>query len=108
MIESYCCELRAAYGRFWQTALPILPICESALAKANAITIEFFVPEERQKGFAIQPWWWVIECTFDYIGGCRRLARDHEATTSFALAFFIFIAAMILIGRLNESYETGS
>ncbi|MFC0373143.1 IS5/IS1182 family transposase, partial [Methylobacterium isbiliense] len=34
------------------------------------------------------------------IARCRRLARDHEATASSALAFFVLAAAMILVRRL--------
>jgi transposase len=39
----------------------------------------------------------VIERTFAWIGRCRRLARDHEATSSSAIAFFVLAAATVLL-----------
>ena len=47
---------------------------------------------------------WVIERTFGWIARCRRLARDHEATPSSALAFFVLAAAMILVRRLARAF----
>jgi transposase len=70
---------------------------------ATTITIEIVVPEEGQKGFTVQPRRWVIERTFGWISRCRRLARDHEATPSSALAFFVLAAAMILVRRLARA-----
>lgn len=53
-----------------------------------------------QKGFAVHPRRWVVERTFAWLGRCRRLARDHEATPSSALAFLMLAAAMILVRRI--------
>lgn len=54
----------------------------------------------RQTRFAVQSRCWVIERTLGWIGPCRRLAHDHEATVSSALAAFVLAAAMILVRRL--------
>jgi transposase len=70
------------------------------VGSATTITVEIVQPEEGQKGFAVQPRRWVIERTFGWIARCRRLLRDHEATPSAALAFFVLAAAMILVRRL--------
>ena len=70
---------------------------------ATAITVEIVEPAAGQKGFAVQPRRWVIERTFGWISRCRRLARDHEATPSSALAFFVLAAAMILVRRLARA-----
>ena len=70
---------------------------------ATAIIVEVVEPEAGQKGFAVQPRRWVIERTFGWISRCRRLARDHEATPSSALAFFVLAAAMILVRRLARA-----
>jgi transposase len=70
---------------------------------ATAITVEIVEPEAGQKGFAVQPRRWVIERTFSWISRCRRLARDHEATPSSALAFFVLAAAMVLVRRLARA-----
>ncbi|MCJ2058893.1 IS5/IS1182 family transposase, partial [Methylobacterium sp. J-048] len=40
---------------------------------------------------------------FSWISRCRRLARDHEATPSSALAFLVLAAAMILVRRLARA-----
>lgn len=71
---------------------------------ATAIVVEIVVPAEGQKGFAVQPRRWVIERTFGWIARCRRLARDHEATASSALAFFVLAVAMILVRRLAKPF----
>ena len=70
---------------------------------ATAVTVEIVKPKEGQKGFAVQPRRWVIERTFGWLARCRRLNRDHEATPSSALAFFVLAAAMILVRRLAHS-----
>jgi transposase len=67
------------------------------VGRMSAITIEIVVPEEGQKGFAVQPRRRVIEGTIGWISRCRRLARDHEATPSSALTFSILAAAVILV-----------
>ena len=69
----------------------------------TSITVEIVELQEGQKGFAVQPRRWVIECTFGWIARCRRLARDHKATPSSALAYFILTAAMLLVRRLARS-----
>jgi len=71
---------------------------------ASLIVVEIVVPDEGQTGFAVQPRRWVIERTFGWIARCRRLARDHEATPSSALAFFVLAAAMILVRRLARAF----
>ena len=68
------------------------------VGSATAIAVEVVAPAEGQKGFAVQPRRWVIERTFGWIARCRRLARDHEATPSSALA-----SAMILVKRLAQA-----
>ena len=74
------------------------------VATASPVTIALVGAAENQKGFAVHPRRWVIERTFAWIGRCRRLARDHEATTSSALAFFVLAAAMILVRRLARPF----
>ena len=70
---------------------------------ATQVTVEVVGAAEGQKGFAVHPRRWVVERTFSWIGRCRRLARDHEATASSALAFFVLAAAMVLVRRLARA-----
>ncbi len=71
-------------------------------ATSVAVTIVGAGPD--QKGFAVHPRRWVIERTFGWIGRCRRLVRDHEATPSSALAFLLLAAAMVLVRRLARAF----
>ena len=57
------------------------------VAKASPITVEVISATFGQRGFAVQPRGWVVERTLAWIGRCRRLARDHEATISSGVAF---------------------
>jgi len=73
------------------------------VATATSVAVTIVGAPQGQKGFAVQPRRWVIERTFGWIGRCRRLARDHEATPSPALAFFVLAAAMVLVRRLARA-----
>ena len=70
------------------------------VAAASPITVELVGAAPNQRGFAVQPRRWVVERTFAWIGRCRRLACDHEATVSSGVAFTTLAAAMILVRRL--------
>lgn len=70
------------------------------VATASPITVELVGAAPDQRGFAVQPRRWVIERTFAWIGRCRRLARDHEATVSSSTAFTTLAGAMILLRRI--------
>ena len=73
------------------------------VAGATTIAVEIVGAKPGQKGFAVQPRRWVIERTFAWISRCRRLARDHEATTSSAIAFFVLAAATVLLRRIARA-----
>lgn len=73
------------------------------VASATTVTVEIVEPATGQKGFAVQPRRWVIERTFGWISRYRRLARDHEATPTSALTFFVLAAAMILVRHLAKA-----
>ena len=70
------------------------------VAVASPITVELVGAPPGQRGFAVQPRRWVVERTFAWIGRCRRLARDHEATVSSGVAFTTLAAAMVLVRRI--------
>ncbi|MBD0274882.1 MAG: transposase, partial [Acetobacteraceae bacterium] len=72
------------------------------VAEATPVRVELVGPKQGQRGFAVQPRRWVIERTFAWTGRCRRLARDHEATPSSAIAFFVLAAATVLLRRLAK------
>ncbi len=74
------------------------------VALATPVAVSIVGAPKGQKGFAVHPRRWVIERTFGWVSRCRRLARDHEATSSSALAFFTLAAAMILVRRLARAF----
>lgn len=73
------------------------------VAGATPVAVTLVGSLPGQRGFAVQPRRWVIERSFAWAGRCRRLARDHEATPSSALAFFVLASAMILLRRLARA-----
>jgi transposase len=70
------------------------------VGSATPVTVTVVGASPDQKGFAVHPRRWTIERTFGWLGRCRRLVRDHEATPSSALAFVVLAAAMVLVTRL--------
>jgi putative transposase len=70
------------------------------VAQASPVAVTIVGGAPGRKGFAVQPRRWVVERSFAWFGRCRRLARDHEATVSSAVAFFTLAAAMVLVRRL--------
>ncbi len=73
------------------------------VAAAAPVAVTIVGAAEGQKGFAVHPRRWVVERTFGWLGRCRRLARDHEAAPSSALAFFVLAGAMVLVRRLARA-----
>lgn len=77
------------------------------VAQASPVAVTLVGKPPGQKGFAVQPRRWVVERSFAWFGRCRRLARDHEATTSSAVAFFTLAATMILVRRMAQPLCNG-
>lgn len=62
-----------------------------ALAELGKWTIEIIKRSDAAQGFELLPRRWVVERTFAWLGRCRRLAKDFEATIQSAVAW-IFVA----------------
>jgi putative transposase len=73
------------------------------VAEATPVIVGLVGAKPGRRGFAVQPRRWVVERTFAWTGRCRRLARDHEATTGSAVAFFVLAAATVLLRRLAKA-----
>jgi transposase len=58
-----------------------------ALKRIGEWTVEIIKRSDTAQGFEVLPRGWVVECTFAWLGRCRRLARDFEATIASAVAF---------------------
>src|SRR3546814_16783677 len=73
-----------------------------ALADCGPWTIEIVQRPEGVKGFQLLPRRWVVERTFAWLGRCRRLAKDFEATIATATASLL-LAHDRKRTRLNSS-----
>jgi len=62
-----------------------------AMAGLGQWTFEIIKRSDTAQGFELLPRRWVVERTFAWLGRCRRLAKDFEATIQSAVAW-IFIA----------------
>jgi transposase len=61
------------------------------MATLGQWTLEIIKRSDTAKGFKLLPRRWVVERTFAWLGRCRRLAKDFEASIESAVAW-IFIA----------------
>ena len=54
-------------------------------------------------GWAIQPTRWVVERTFGWLNGYRRLSKDYEISTLSAENYIMIAHSMVLLSRLVMS-----
>ncbi|MFT2093192.1 IS5 family transposase [Acidiphilium multivorum] len=74
------------------------PKLNGRLAKIGKWTIQIVKRSDAASGFELLPRRWVVERTFAWLGRCRRLARDFEATVTSATAW-LFLAHIRLLTR---------
>ena len=72
----------------------------NALADCGPWTIEIVQRPKGTKGFQLLPRRWVVERTFAWLGRCRRLAKDFEATIASATAWLLIAHLRLLSRRL--------
>lgn len=75
----------------------------NALADCGPWTIEIVERPAGVKGFQLLPRRWVVERTFAWLGRCRRLAKDFEATIESATAWILVANLRLLSRRLARS-----
>ncbi len=51
-------------------------------------------------GFQVLPKRWIVERTFAWLGRCRRLAKDYEHRTRFAVAYIHLAMIRLMLRRL--------
>lgn len=71
---------------------------QTELSEHGTWTIEVVKRPKGMRGFDVLPRRWVVERTFAWLGRCRRLAKDVEATLTSAVAW-VFIAHIRLLTR---------
>jgi putative transposase len=74
------------------------PKLNGRLAKIGKWTIQIVKRSDAASGFELLPRRWVVERTFAWLGRCRRLAKDFEATVTSATAW-LFLAHIRLLTR---------
>ena len=74
-----------------------------ALVGLGKWTLEIIKRSDRTKGFEVLPRRWVVERTFAWLGRCRRLAKDFEATIESATAWVLVAHIRTLTRRLARA-----
>jgi transposase len=69
-----------------------------AMTQFGRWTIDIIKRSDTSQGFVVLPRRWVVERTFAWLGRCRRLAKDFEATIESAVAW-VFVAHLRLLTR---------
>lgn len=73
----------------------------NALIDLGRWTVEIIKRSDTAKGFEVLPRRWVVERTFAWLGRCRRLARDCEATIASAEAWVFITSVRLMLRRMN-------
>ena len=74
-----------------------------ALKRIGEWTIEIIKRSDTAQGFEVLPRRWVVERTFAWIGRCRRLAKDFEASIESAIAWALVAHIRTLTRRLART-----
>ena len=80
---------------------------KTALKGKGDWTIEVIRRYESVKGFKVLSRRWVVECTFAWLGRCRRLAKDWETSMDSSTAWVLISHIRILIRRLARHCYIG-
>jgi putative transposase len=73
-----------------------------ALAPCGSWTIEIVQRPAGVKDFQLLPRRWVVERTFAWLGRCRRLAKDFEASAATERAWLLVAHLRLLLRRLAK------
>jgi putative transposase len=75
----------------------------SELASLGRWVVEIIKRSDVAKGFHVLPRRWVVERTLAWLGRCRRLSKDFEATISSATAWVLMAHIRLLTRRLARA-----
>lgn len=56
-----------------------------------------------RSAFAVQPHRWIVERTFSWLGGCRRLSKDYEYQVESSEALIYAAMSHLMLRRLARS-----
>jgi transposase len=80
------------------------PKLRGALKDQGDWRIEIIKRSDAARGFEVLPRRWVVERTFAWLGRCRRLAKDWEASISSAEAWLLIAHIRTMTRRLARFY----
>ena len=75
----------------------------TALKGKGSWTLEIIKRSDRAKGFETPPRRWVVERTFAWLGRCRRLAKDFEASITSAVAWVLVAHIRTITRRIARN-----
>jgi putative transposase len=76
------------------------PKLQGRLEKIGKWTIQIVKRSDTAEGFELLPRRWVVERTFAWLGRCRRLAKDFEATIASATAWLLLAHIRLLTRKI--------
>ncbi|KDU96835.1 transposase, partial [Komagataeibacter rhaeticus AF1] len=74
-----------------------------ALAELGRWTIEIVKRSDRAEGFVVLPKRWIVERSFAWLGRCRRLTKDVEATISSSHAWLMIAHIRRVLRKINQT-----
>lgn len=79
---------------------------KGALSGNGGWTLEIIKRSDAAKGFEVLPRRWVVERTFSWLGRCRRLAKDWEASAASSTAWALIASIRMLTRRTARYWYT--
>lgn len=70
------------------------------VAKRYKFRLEPVLRRDEMKGFVVLPKRWVVERTFSWLTGYRRLSREYEALTASSEAMIYIAMTRLMLRRL--------
>jgi putative transposase len=64
------------------------------------LVVDITLPCDNQKGFQVVPWRWVVERSFAWLGGFRRLTKDSEFYPTVSQSMIYIASIQRLLTRL--------
>lgn len=76
------------------------PKLKERLEKIGKWTVQIVKRSDSAEGFELLPRRWIVERTFAWLGRCRRLAKDFEATIASATAWVLLAHIRLLTRKI--------
>ncbi|AOX19802.1 IS5 family transposase [Kozakia baliensis] len=74
-----------------------------ALAELGRWTIKIVKRSDQAEGFVVLPKRWIVERSFAWLGRCRRLTKDVEATISSSHAWLMIAHIRRVLRKINQT-----